>query len=251
MGLVIFLAVIALLWDGFIRVFGLDPYFAKSPQQVWNYLMTGPDAAANRSEIGSELATTLLDAALGYVSGTVAAIVVANGIVWQRSVEQTLMPLIVTLRSVPLVAMTPLIALVFGRGLLAVTVVGAVVTFFPTLVNLVHGLRSVSPQAIDLLVAYGASQLTVLRKAQMPSAIPALFASARIAAPGALLGAILAEWLVTGDGLGNLMLVATSSSRFDVLWASVVIIAALSIVFYVAVGLVEAAALGRYAPDRS
>ena len=115
------------------------------------------------------------------------------------------MPIAMVLRSVPLVAMTPLIVLVFGRGLMAVTVIAGIVTFFPTLVNVTLALRATPQESIDLCRAYGASPRHTLRKVQVPSALPALFASLRIAAPLALVGALLAEWLATGQGLGYLI----------------------------------------------
>lgn len=236
-------------WYGFIWVFDLDPYFAKDAQAVWEYLATLPEAAASREELLAALRQTLIDAGLGFAIGTAAAIAVAVSVVARREIEQTLMPIAIALRSVPLVAMAPLITLTFGRGLTGVTVVVALVTFFPTLVNVIVGLRSAPAQALELVEAYGGTQLTMLRKVRLQYALPALFASARIAAPGAIGGAILAEWLASGTGLGNLLLRASFSSRFDTLWAGVVLIVAVSIAIYALVSLLETLVLGRYAPD--
>src|SRR4051794_41464975 len=98
------------------------------------------------------------------------------------------MPVAITLRSVPLVAMTPLIALIFGRGYLGVTAVVSIVTFFPTLVNVAIGLRSAPALACDLVRVSGGGALMVMRKVRLPYAGPAFFASARIAAPAAIGG---------------------------------------------------------------
>lgn len=238
------------LWYGALKVLGLSSYFAKSPSDVWNYVFNSPDAAANRHELLLNLGTTLRDAGLGYVSGTIVAVITAAAIVLWPAFEQTFMPVAVALRAVPLVAMTPLIALVFGRGLAGVMVIAGIVTFFPTLVNVVFGLRSAPRQSLDLFAAYGARRLTTLIKVQFPFAMPSLFASARISAPGALLGALLAEWLATGQGLGNLMLLSTEDSRFGTVWASVVLITVVSAAIYALVSLVEAPVLTRYAPEQ-
>jgi ABC-type nitrate/sulfonate/bicarbonate transport system permease component len=248
--LTIWVGALLALWYAFIRLLDLDPYLAKTPDDVWAYLVSDDESASHRAELLDQLRITVVDAALGFIVGTAAAIVVALGIVWNGSIERSLMPLIITLRSVPLVAMTPLIALVFGRGLGGVIVVGALVTFFPTLVNMVQALRSVSESTVNVMLAYGASPFTILYKVQLPTAVPALFASARIAAPAALLGATLAEWMVTGRGLGNLMLESTSTSRFDTLWTVVALLVVLSIGFYVVVGYLERLAVARYAPER-
>ena len=128
-------AVLIGVWYGLIRLFDLHPFFAKDPDDVYRFLVSGPEAAAHRRALLGELGHTLRDAAGGYLVGTLAATVVAVAVVLWRGVEQAVMPLAITLRSVPLVAMTPLIALVFGRGYLGVTAVVGIVTFFPTLVT--------------------------------------------------------------------------------------------------------------------
>lgn len=234
------------LWQGLIAVFHLNPYFAKGPADVFDFLFTGSYASANRGVLVSALWTTLRDAGLGYTAGTVAAVGIAAGVVLASGVEQTVMPVAIALRSVPLVAMTPLLTLIFGQGLLAVTIIAGIVTFFPTLVNVVHGLRSAPAQSFDLLSAYGASELTMLAKVQVPYALPSLFAAGRIAAPGALLGAVLAEWLATGKGLGNLMITASSTSAYDMLWSAVVAVTVVSVLIYNLVAALEQPVVARF-----
>ncbi len=99
-------------------------------------------------------------------------------------------------------ALTPLLALIFGRGLLGVTVIVAVVTFFATLVTVSEGLRAAPQLACEVITSLGGSQLAVTRKVRLPYALPSLFASARIAIPGAIAGATLAEWLASGTAPG-------------------------------------------------
>jgi ABC-type nitrate/sulfonate/bicarbonate transport system permease component len=244
------LLIVLAVWEIFILATNIDSFVARNPLDVWHYLFTQPDAAAHRSELWEASLITLRDAALGYIFGTLAAIGIALVFVLRRSVEQALMPIAMTLRSVPLVAMTPLIALMFGRGLTTVAVIAGIVTFFPTLVNLVFGLRSVPASAFDLLHAYGASPRTTLVKLQLPCALPSLFASARIAAPGAIIGALLAEWLATGKGLGYMMLQSVTTFQLDRLWAAVAIVTLFSVVLYNIINVIEQSVLSRYAPDR-
>jgi ABC-type nitrate/sulfonate/bicarbonate transport system permease component len=167
-------------------------------------------------------------------------------LVLSSTVERTVMPVAMILRSVPLVALAPVLILLFGQGLIAVIVIAGIVTFFPTLVNLVFGLRSAPSSAVDLALSYGASPITVLRKIRIPCALPSLFASARIAAPAAMLGAVIAEWLATGRGLGYEMLEASNASEFDFLWSGVVLITALAFLVYHLVASAERLILVRY-----
>jgi ABC-type nitrate/sulfonate/bicarbonate transport system permease component len=133
----------------------------------------------------------------------------------------------------------------------AVTVIAGIVTFFPTLVNVTLALRATPRESIDLMRAYGASPARTLRKVQVPSALPALFASLRIAAPLALVGALLSEWLATGKGLGYAILKAEALSRYNDMWARVVVVTLLSVVLYKLIGAVEAVVLNRYSPTRA
>ncbi|TQS42350.1 ABC transporter permease [Cryptosporangium phraense] len=247
-GAVLSVLVICLVWQGLISGFGLDPFITRGPLDVWRYLTSGD--SAERHLLLDASVVTGRDAVIGMVSGTVAGLVASIVFVLYRGVEQAVMPIAMALRAVPLVAMTPLIALVFGRGLLSVTVIAGIVTFFPVLVNVVLALRAVPASSFDLMRAYGASTSATLWKVQFPSALPSLFAALRIAAPLALVGALLAEWLTTGQGLGYLMLQSVTTFELDRMWAAVTIVTVASIVLYGAISAAEQLALARYAPDR-
>ncbi|MFJ9006219.1 ABC transporter permease [Streptomyces canus] len=249
LNVVVTMAAVVVLWIIFLQAYDLDPLVAKSPVDIFHYLFTGTDAGAHRSLVSSGLGRTLLDAGLGFVAGLAAAVGVAVVFVLLRSVEQALLPMAVVVRSVPLVAMTPLITLVFGRGLMATTVISGLIVFFPALVTMAFGLRSASRQAADLCRAYGAGGWTVARKVMLPSAVPAFFASARIGVPGALIGAMLAEWLSTGQGLGYAMLKDSSTFDYDHLWASVAVLTAVSALAYNIIAAIETVALARFAPN--
>jgi ABC-type nitrate/sulfonate/bicarbonate transport system permease component len=240
-------AVVLGAWQLFIIVFHVGHFVGKGPLDVWRFVATDAGAADARSQLYHSSVTTLRDAFVGLVAGTIAALVCAIVFNLRRTVEQTFMPIAMVLRSVPLVAMTPLIALIFGRGLMCVTVIAGIVTFFPTLVNVTLALRATPQASIDLFQAYGASQLTTLRKVQLPSALPAVFASLRIAAPLALVGALLAEWLATGTGLGDLMVESSSLSNFNMLWAATALVTVYSVFLYAAISGLEQRVLVRFA----
>jgi ABC-type nitrate/sulfonate/bicarbonate transport system permease component len=246
--IVVAIAVLLAVWLGFIKFFAVNPLVAKSPIDVFRYLVTSPDAGSNWAHINTGLGRTLVDAGVGFAAGLLAAFIVAVLFVLSQTIEAAFLPIAMIVRSVPLVAMTPVITLVFGRGLLGTTVVSGIVVFFPSLVIMVFGLRSAPRQAADLCRAYGASPWMTMRKVALPSALPSIFASARIAVPGALIGALLAEWLATGKGLGAQMLSDGATFLYDDLWASVVVITVASVLIYAAVGVLETVVLARFGP---
>jgi ABC-type nitrate/sulfonate/bicarbonate transport system permease component len=232
-------------WLLFLKAFNVSPFIGKGPLDVWNYLFSVPGASANRAELLSESGITLRDAGLGLAAGTTGAVLCAMLFSLSRLIAGTFMPFAMVLRAVPLVPMTPLIVGVFGRSILAIAVVAGIITFFPTLINVNVALKSASPQSLDLCRAYGASPLKTLWKAQMPGIFPALFASMRIAAPLALVGALIAEWLATGQGLGYQILTAAEESDYTGLWSRVALMTLYSILIYKVVGVIESAVVRR------
>jgi ABC-type nitrate/sulfonate/bicarbonate transport system permease component len=248
--LVIGLVSTTFIWWAFVKWVDASPLVIKTPGQVWDWMTTGTAASAHRTLIFDNLRTTLRDALLGYVVGTVAALVVASSFVLSRTAEATFLPVAMLLRSVPLVAMVPVITLIAGRDVLAVTIISGIVTFFPSLVNLTFGLRSAPRQAADLITVYGGSPRTLLTKVRLPFAMASLFASMRIAVPGAVIGALLAEWLATGKGLGYLMLKSQSTFDYTSLWAAVAVLTYTTLVLYALVGIVETPVVARFDPDR-
>jgi ABC-type nitrate/sulfonate/bicarbonate transport system permease component len=241
--------VLVVLWVAFLRLFDIDDFVGKGPADVWTYLVDAPTAAENRTELFDALWVTLWDAGLGFVLGGAASIAIAVAFVLWKPVELTFLPVAMVLRSVPIVAMIPVLALVFGRDTVGVIVIVGIIVFFPTLVLVTHGLRSTASESVELLKVYDASTVDVLRKVRLPSSVPALFAAARIASPGAILGALLCEWFLTGEGLGYLLLSAGTQTKYNLVWAATILISIVSIVLFTAVTTVERIALDRYAPE--
>jgi ABC-type proline/glycine betaine transport system permease subunit len=228
--LVTIVAVLA-LWVGVLWAFDVSPYVAKGPLEVWKYLVTAPDAAEHRAELASLLAVAFQ---------------------LSKGLEHALMPVAMLLRSVPLVAMAPVIIMIFGRDAWSVAVIGGIVVLFPALVSIAFGLGSASPQMHDVVAVYGGSPFTALRKVALPSSSPSFFAAVRISVPGAITGALLAEWLATGEGIGGAVGGYIAQAQFSALWASVVAVTATSLVLYNLVQIVEDVALARLDmhPDR-
>ncbi|MGP4093377.1 ABC transporter permease [Nonomuraea sp. KM90] len=112
--------------------------------------------------------------------------------------------------------------------------------------NIAFGLRSASPQATDLIMAYGGTRLTVLREVAVPTAMPSVFASARISVPVSIIGALIAERLDTGQGTGAEILRAIGGFRHDEVWADIVLVTGVFILAYAVVGVVEPLVLARF-----
>ncbi|MCX6503195.1 MAG: ABC transporter permease subunit [Microbacterium sp.] len=247
-GVLTFLGTIVLvlvLWVGALALLNISPMIAKGPVDVWNYLFTMPNSAANREVMFGHLAVTLGHSAIGFISGLVIALLGASVFQLSKGVEHALMPVAMLLRSVPLVAMAPVIIMIFGRDLITVAVIGGIVVLFPALVNISFGLKSASPQMNDLVEVYGGGSWSKLRKIAMPSSLPAFFAAVRISVPGAITGALLAEWLAVGGGIGGSIAGYVPQAQFSALWTSVILVTAVSLVLYNVIQIVEDVVLAR------
>jgi ABC-type nitrate/sulfonate/bicarbonate transport system permease component len=246
------LVVLLALWQLAVSTTNISSFIAKGPLEVLRYFTEDGDggtAAGHRAKLFALLGVTLQDASIGFLVGVPLSVLVSIAFTMFRPVEFMFMPVAMLLRTVPLLAMAPVIYIVFGNGAVTAALIGTVVVFFPLLVNVTVGLRSVGQQSVDLVRVYGGSRLTVLRKVAIPTALPHFFASMRIAVPGAITGAMLYEYLFTTTGLGATITQAKAAFDYQLIWASTVFVTVVSVVLYTITAIVEAAVLSEWGPD--
>lgn len=250
-GVVVTAVVVIGAWIALFDVLGLNPYFAKRPWDVWEWLVSASGAAAHRSEILTAARETAVVAIPGYFAGLLMGLALAMAFSLSTRVRRTLTPVAVALRCVPIIAIAPLLVSALGRGAFGTAVVVAIMTFFPTLVSCLYGLEQLPGQVRDVFSSYATPARRVLLLGRLPAMAPAFFASARIAAPTALLAATVAEWLATGTGLGNMMAVDAATSRYTSLWSTVVVVTLIALAAYALVEVVEKRVLAVLAPEQS
>ena len=246
-------AIVLVIWLAIYFFGGVSPFIMKSPLDVWQFLVVDEDAPVDRAILLDNLLVTLRHAGIGFIAGLAVAIVGAIAFRVSRGIESALMPFATLLRSVPLIAMAPVIILIFGFGSDAsVAVIGGIVVLFPALVTVAFGLKAASPQMLDVVSVYGGGVLTAVRLVALPGALPSLFAAIRVSVPGAITGALLAEMLSTGDGIGSATATIAASAKFNDVWACVVAITAVSLLIYTVVQVLESIVLTRMGmnPDR-
>lgn len=248
------LAVLLVGWQVAVTISGVNSYLTKTPMDVVAYLFVDgaftPDSAAERrAALAPMIGTTLFHAGVGLVFGVSLGLVGAVLISISRTLRAMFLPLALVLQTVPLIAMAPVIYAVFGAGVLTASVIAAVVTFFPLLMNLSTGLASASPDTVDLVHAYGGGRFVLLWRVQLPSALPYLFAGLKIATPATVSAATLYEFLFSFEGLGAYLLTSKSYSNYGLLWTLVVVTIALALAAYALAVLVERLVLaGRFPP---
>lgn len=228
-----------LVWWGFLRGLDVPAMLGKTPWDVAQYLFLGPTSAQAQARLLAALAQTLPITLAGMVLGMGFAFVLAVSSRLLPEFTRAFMPVALITQTMPLVALTPLLVLLLGRGSALTVWVTVSVTFFPAYVMMAQGLALVPRAAVELPRAYGARAWAELRLVAIPASLPYAFAAMRLTAPRALLGVMIAEWLATGRGLGNLLNQSRGYLDFNMIWTVAAVSVLISVVFYQAVLIAE------------
>ena len=228
-----------LIWQLLLWWAELSPIIAKTPLGVVDYLLTGKTAASAQERLFAALAETIPITIFGMLVGLGVAFGLALLSFTSPIVTRALLPFALVTQTMPLVALTPLAVLVFGRGVTVTLVITISVTFFAAFVVLVQGFALIPRAAFDLVSVYGASTTKKLNLIAIPASRQWIFVAARLALPKALLGVMIAEWLATGKGLGNLLNQSRGYLDYGMIWTVAIVSILLSILLYQLAGLAE------------
>ncbi len=228
-------AVVAFLvvWQ-LVTVFFAVPVFLL-PQPV----VIAQALVSNFDPIGRASLQTAAESAAGFLGGNVLGLILASLFVRSTLISRAGLPLAIGLRSVPLIALTPLLTIVFGFGALTIVVMAVLISFFPALVAGMTGLRAPSSEALALMRVLDAPEPLVFRRLRIPVALPYLFAAFKISAPASVLAAMVAEWTAANSGLGYLIVDAGARYRFPLMWATIVAATALAVGAFAAAAAAE------------
>jgi NitT/TauT family transport system permease protein len=227
------IAILVALWDVAIRVLAIPSYVIPTPVSVWQALLK------EHARLLDNAVPTILESFGGFALGNLVAIATAIAFVHNKVLERALYPVAVAVRTLPIVAIAPIFVLMLGNGYAPKIAIAALITFFPTLVNMVEGLESADPQAMELMHVLSASKAEVFRYVRWPSSLPYLFSAMRIASTSSVLGALVAEWIGTNKGLGYLIVLTTYDFRTALLYAAMVVTSAIALAFFFLVSILE------------
>ena len=182
---------------------------------------------------------TVLAAAAGYsIAALIAFMLGALATGWPRS-EETVLKLGIIVNSVPLIALTPILMIFIGTGMTSRIVIATIAPLFPLLVGAIQGFKAVDRNAAELFHVLSARRWQKLWKLALPAALPYLFAALKIAAPLAILGALIAEWVNADRGLGIMMVYALFSFNVPLVWLTIITVSVLAMSAYGLVALAE------------
>ncbi|CAN7389502.1 ABC transporter permease subunit [Phenylobacterium sp. LjRoot225] len=236
-----FLAAILILWFAANGVFGVPTFLLPSPAQALTAFLQNAD------EIGSATAFTLGCTVAGLAVSLVLAVVLAVLFTLSSGLDRALTPLVLIVRTVPVIAVAPLLVMLWGRGRWNSIGVVALLTFFQLMLAAKRGLQAPTANLMEMMWANGASFWQTLLKVRLPFALPFLFTGLRLAAHSAILSAMFAEWLSGAPGLGYLMLDAYSQQNFALMWSAILVSTTVAYLFFTVTIMLERAVADRSA----
>lgn len=238
------LGIVAVLayWEAHVWLFKVPAFLVPPPSVIaQTFVEEWPTLQRN-------VGVTVTEAVGGFALGNAVAVLLAILFVHNRTLERTLFPVAVAVRTIPIIAIAPILVLLLGNGLQPKIVIAALISFFPTLVNMVRGLESVEPSALELMRVLSATRAQVFLELRLPSSLPFLFAALKISTASSVIGAIVAEWIGADVGLGYLVIISTFEFRTSLLYATTVTASLLALGLFLAVVVVERLVV-RWQPD--
>jgi NitT/TauT family transport system permease protein len=226
-------AIIVAIWHYYVVLMQVPLVVLPTPGQVAHSIVS------QAKTLSEEAWVTTLECVYGFLLSLAIGIPMAVVMTYSRIANLMFYPLLVASQSIPKVAVAPILLVWFGIGMQSKLAMAFVIAFFPIVVDTATGLRSTSPDLLELARSLQSSRLQTFFKIQLPSALPSIFSGAKIAVTLAVIGAVIGEFIGSNEGLGNLLLTANSQLDTPLVWASLVILSVLGMILYGAVVLAE------------
>jgi NitT/TauT family transport system permease protein len=241
--LVVFVVVIG-LWEGLDRALHVEQFLLPRPSAIVSAVWT------QRHTLWPAGWYTFKEALGGFAIGSIAGMAAATVISRFRTLGSALMPLAVAANAIPIIAFAPILNNWFNPlSPSSKIAMAAVLCFLPVMVNTLRGLQSASPRQIELMRSYAASGFAIWRQVRVPTALPFVFTSLKVASVLAMIAAIVGEYFGGSyDALGVLIRSKAQILDFETAWAGILVASVLGIALYLAVAVAERLVV-RWAPE--
>ena len=227
------LALLVAAWEALAKLGHVQNYLLPAPSDVASALwrdrdLLAPDAWVTAREV-------LLGFGLALALGVAVALILHLSPVLRRAAY----PLVVASQAIPVVVIAPILVIWFGFGITPKLIVIALICFFPVVVNTLDGLQGVDRDQVKMMRTLGASRIDLLRRLELPSALPFLFSGAKVAVAVAVIGAVFGELVGSDAGLGHAIQVGTAELETARVFAAVLLLSLMAIALFGLLALVE------------
>jgi NitT/TauT family transport system permease protein len=223
------------VWQLAVTAFGVRAYLLPSPLSVL--------AAMGSGEIpwSKHVAITAAEIAGAFLTAALAGVVLGGAIAWSAALARALTPFLVFVNTLPKVAIAPLFLIWLGYGILPNMLIGALIGFFPVVINTAVGLSQIDEDMLDLGRVFNAPKWKVFAKIRLPNAYPYILSALKVTATSAVVGAIVGEFVASQAGLGYVIITTQSSMNTPVAFAALAFISLLGLALFGCVGVVSRA----------
>ncbi|OHV82793.1 ABC transporter permease [Rhizobium sp. LCM 4573] len=225
-------------WEAICLAFGVSEMVLPRPTQAIYTLVS--QFPAIWPHAFQTIYTTLVGLGLGILIGVLLGMLIGSS----RLAYDVAYPMLVGFSSIPKVAIVPILVLWFGAGTVPAILTAMVMCVFPIVVNVATGLASTEPELQDVMRTLKATKLEILWNIGLPRTMPYFFASLKVAATLAFVGTVIAETVASNRGIGNLMMIASSSFDVPLVFAGLFILASLGVTLYIVFSAIEARVTG-------
>jgi NitT/TauT family transport system permease protein len=228
-GLVFFV----IFWELIDYVFGIREIVLPNPHEIVFAM------SSNFSYLLNNTIITSVEAISGFIIGSLVSIIIAIIFCYSSRTKSTFYPYVVAVQAAPVLAFAPLLILWFGNGFMSKVVMAALVSFFPVLVNMVKGLSSVDPSAIELFKSFKASGKQIFWKLKLPHSLKYLFPALKTSITFAIVGATIAEFSGASKGIGHVIVNASYYAETSTLFAALLMISFVGIALFYLISWIE------------
>jgi NitT/TauT family transport system permease protein len=226
------------IWEILCLIFNVSDIVLPRPSQILITLWTRFPAIWPHAV--QTLYTTLVGFALGIIIGVLLGILIGSS----QLAYDVAYPLLVGFSSIPKVAVVPIFVLWFGAGTVPAVLTAMIMCIFPIVVNVATGLAATEPELQDVMRTLRATKWEILWNIGLPRTMPYFFASLKVAATLAFVGTVISETVASNRGIGNLMMIASSSFDVPLVFAGLFILAGLGVALYAGFSLIEGRVTG-------
>jgi NitT/TauT family transport system permease protein len=222
-----------LFWEYAVKLFHIPQYILNPPSEIV------ANGWADIHRLVAYFCITGLEAVIGYVIAIMVAVPLGLAIAFSSVLRRTIYPFFVSLEMTPKIAFAPLFISWLGFGLLPKIIIVFLVCFFPIVLNAILAFSSLSEELTRFCRSTGAGWFQVFLKVRLPAALPQCFVGFKYAALNATVGATIAEFIGSDQGLGFYIQITTGNMRPDLAFAGIFFLTFLGLLMFGAVTLAE------------
>ncbi len=230
------------VWEVVGRISGVPDWLLPLPSAIAREF----GDAASLQALARGFGETLGVVAVGLAVAIVLALLMATAMALSRTAERSIFPILLVIQTLPVIALTPLIVVWFGIGLVGKVVVVTMIAFFPLAVTTTAGLKAAPAPLFNLFRTFGASRLQIFTKLEVPMAIPSVITGLKVTVAVTVVGAFVAEYAFGSTGLGHLIKVAGATFQTERMFAAVLLLCLVAVVLYLMVKTVEITVVAKY-----